>query len=349
MKPPSAHQTLNPPKHILKRSGKTKLDPNFLWICLLKRESITYYSTIATYRNPCGGNTNHRLENSYSTTNPKNWLTPVLINHKPKGGYGSPSSLLRDRGLTYVSKEEGPQANLRRTDGRTDELQIRYKSPTKTPKSCSSGSTLGVFLLWWWWCAATAAAMSDPRQISIATSAVISANLFCHLQARSYEPRRIVDHGRFRAWRAPPTPLDRLHECVAIGSWTHAVPDGRTDGPTAHFASDLPAGLPFYITSFYIFGYPVQPCIEIWRYILRLFSFNIIILAKIYSRKKKKKTGKKSCSLTVRLFFYWRSFAKKMTKFIFYSCKMKLFWKVSIGNRSEGEKIARFLYLVFSV
>jgi hypothetical protein len=134
-------------------------------------------------------------------------------------------------------------------DGRTDELQIRYKSPTKTPKSCSSGSTLGVFLLWWWWCAATAAAaaMSDPRQTSIATSVVIFANLFCHFQARSYVPQRIIDHSRFRAWWAPPAPLDRLHECVAIGSWTHAVPDGRTDGrtagPTAYFASDLPAGL----------------------------------------------------------------------------------------------------------
>jgi hypothetical protein len=70
MKPPSAHQTLNPPKHIPKRSSKTQLGPNFLWICLLKRESITYYSTIATYRNPCGGITNHRLGNSYSYHKP---------------------------------------------------------------------------------------------------------------------------------------------------------------------------------------------------------------------------------------------------------------------------------------
>jgi hypothetical protein len=143
-------------------------------------------------------------------------------------------------------------------DGRTDELQIRYKSPTKTPKSCSSGSTLEVFLLWWWWCAA----MSDPRQISIATSAVISANLLLPSSGPSYVPQQIIDHCRFRAWWAPPTPLDRLHECVAIGSWTHAVPDGRTAGPTAYFPSDLPAGLP---SSFYIFGYPVQPCTEIWR------------------------------------------------------------------------------------
>jgi hypothetical protein len=135
-------------------------------------------------------------------------------------------------GLTYISKEEGATSKLA-TDGRTEELQIRYKSPTKTPKNCSSGSTLGVFLLWWW-CAAAAAAMCDPRQISIATSAVISANLFCHLQVRCYVPQRIIDHSRmrFRAWWAPPAPLDRLHECVAIGSWTHAVPDGRTDGRT---------------------------------------------------------------------------------------------------------------------
>jgi hypothetical protein len=30
MKPPSANQTLNPPKNIPKRSSKTKLGPNFL-------------------------------------------------------------------------------------------------------------------------------------------------------------------------------------------------------------------------------------------------------------------------------------------------------------------------------
>jgi hypothetical protein len=129
---------------------------------------------------------------------------------------------------TSVKKKGHKQTCDGRTDGQTNS-----KSATKVQQKLRRvvvvGQLLGLFLLWWWWCAATAAAMSDPRQISIATSAVISANLFCHLQARSYEPQRIVDHSRFRAWRAPPAPLDRLHECVAIGSWMHAVPDGRTD------------------------------------------------------------------------------------------------------------------------
>ncbi len=292
------------------------------------------------------------LETPTRTTNPKNWLTPVLIKHKPKGGYGSPSSLLRDRGLAYISKEERPQANLRRTDGRTNS-----KSATKVQQklrrvvlvgqllgfSCYDDDDvlrcliLGRFpsplLLWY------------PR-----ISSAIFRPVLC--TTADHRPPQIP-----RVMRAPPAPLDRLHECVAIGSWTHASPgrtDGRTDGRkdcrTDGLLRERLAGWsPVLYTSFYIFGYPVQPCTEIWRYILRLFSFNIIIMA-IYSRKKKKGGGwRKGCSLTVKPFFNWRNFAKKWPNLFSTHVKMKWFWKVSIGNRSEGEKIARFLCLVFSV
>jgi len=124
----------------------------------------------------------------------------------------------------------------------------------------------------------------------------------------SYVPQQIIDHRRFRAWWEPRQPLSI--DCTSV--WPSApgrtpVPDGRTDGRTdcrtdGLLRERLAGWSPVLYTSFYIFGYPVQPCTEIWRYILRLFSFNSITLA-IYSRKKKKGIWKKKLLSHSQAFF----------------------------------------------
>ncbi len=90
---------------------------------------------------------------------------------------------------------------------------------------------------------------------------------------------------------------------------------------------------------------------HVQKYGDRFYDFSVLILSfwlYIAAKKKKKRLEKKLLS-HIQAFFSLAKFRQKMTKFIFYSYKMKWFWKVSIGNRSEGEKIARFLCLVFSV